>query len=72
MQRFDLSTLASTWRSPVVSRDKIDVFSGGLLHPRTMANLDALGQGPERIRVGRKIGYPVLSLIAWMKSRQEA
>jgi hypothetical protein len=67
----DLSKLRDKWPSTFVSRDKVSDFSGGVLHPRTMANLDALGQGPKgRIRMnGKKIAYPVDELIAWMQSR---
>lgn len=67
----DLSSLRDRWPSPYVAREKVGEFSGGILHPRTMANLDALGQGPKgRIRMnGKKIAYPVDELIKWMQSR---
>lgn len=70
----DLSRLKNKWPSPFVAREKVGEFSGGILHPRTMANLDALGQGPKgRIRVaGKKIAYPVDELVEWMQSRCEA
>ncbi len=69
----DLSKLRDKWPSSYVSRDKVGEFSGGILHPRTLANLDSLGQGPKgRIRVnGKKIAYPVDELVAWMQSRSE-
>ena len=63
---YDLNKLADKWPSAVVAREKVSDFSGGILHPRRMANLDSLGEGPERIRVGRKIAYPVNSLVKWM------
>lgn len=66
---FDFGKLAKSWPAPIVSRTEIARFSGGLLTPRTMANLDSLSEGPPRIRVGRKIAYPVDSLVAWIKSR---
>ncbi|SPD74324.1 hypothetical protein PITCH_A230010 [uncultured Desulfobacterium sp.] len=66
----DLSYLADNWPSPIVSRDKLTEFSGGLLHPRTTANHDCFGTGPKgAIRVGRKVAYPVKSLIEWMEKR---
>ena len=68
---YDLNKLAEKWPSAVVAREKVSDFSGGILHPRRMANLDSLGEGPERIRVGRKIAYPVKSLVAWMQTRME-
>jgi hypothetical protein len=60
--------LSKNWPSEFVSRGEIGVFSGGLLHPRTMANLDSLGQGPKvKVRFGRKIAYEKKSLIQWMR-----
>jgi len=69
----DFSRLAENWPAPFVVRDKVDVFSGNMINPRNIANLDALGQGPKgRIRVGgKKIAYPVDSLIKWLEERSE-
>lgn len=68
--KFDLSKLAENWPSPIVARGHIEKFSGGFLNPRTMANLDCKGLGPKgKFLIGGKIGYPVESVIAWMKSR---
>lgn len=40
------------------------------LHPRTMANLDSLGQGPaERVLLGKTVGYPREALLAWLAAR---
>lgn len=62
--------LASKWPSAIVARSEVGRFSGGLLHPRTMANHDSAGTGPaERISLGRKTAYPVGSLIDWMAQR---
>jgi len=65
-------SLKERWPSSLVSRDKILEFSGGTIHPRTIANLDALGQGPkERLRIGKKVVYHVDSLIKWLEERSE-
>jgi hypothetical protein len=69
MPRSDLSALAAKWPSAIVAREKVGEFSGGILNSKTMANLDSLGQGPERVRIGRKNAYPVLPLIDWMRQR---
>jgi hypothetical protein len=72
--QFELTALADNWPSLLVSRDQhqLDKFSGGILNARTLANADCLGTGPKgRVRVGRKVAYPVDSLINWMKSKQE-
>lgn len=72
MTKADFSSLAAKWPSSFVARDQVDVFSGGILHPRTLANLDSRGEGPQgRIRLGRKIAYSVPELLAWMTARAE-
>ena len=69
---FDFSELAKTWPSPLVTRSEVKRFSGGLLNGRTLANLDSAGLGPpNRIRVGRKIAYPVRDLIRWIAERAQ-
>lgn len=64
-----LEQLAQRWPSTLVARDKIAEFSGGVLTPGTMKNLDSLGMGPPRIYVRRKVVYPIRGLIAWMLDR---
>jgi len=66
---FDFGKFAESWQAPVVARSQIDKFSGGLLHPLTLRNLDSLGQGPPRIKLGRKVAYPVDTLVKWMETR---
>lgn len=61
--------LADAWKAPIVSRGEVGLFSGGLLNARTLANHDSLGTGPKgRLRIGRKVAYPVAELIAWMRA----
>jgi len=57
------------WESAVVARTEVSRFTGGLLSPAYMANLDSLGQGPDRIHIGRKCCYPTHSLVEWLRSR---
>lgn len=65
-----LKVLTDRWGGgPYVARSKVAEFSGGMLNPKTLANLDSLGQGPERIRYGKKIYYPVDELVEWMTKR---
>lgn len=62
--------LRKNWPSTLVSRSEIKRFSGGIITPSYIANMDCRGLGPaERIRIGRKIAYPVDSLIAWLKAK---
>jgi hypothetical protein len=63
------SPLITKWPSTFVSRDKVGEFSGGILHPRTLANLDCKGLGPRRFRVGRKVVYEVSELVRWLSER---
>ena len=62
--------LVRCWGSPIVLRGNVSQFSGGLLHPRTLANLDSLGKGPvHRIKYGRKVAYKTEVLASWMKEK---
>lgn len=68
----NLSPLAARWPSSLVAREKIAEFTGGILTPKTLANLDATGEGPKgRITVGRKVAYPVDLLIDWLETRSK-
>lgn len=71
--KLDLSSLADRWPSSYVAREKVEEFSGGIINAKYLANLDSQGTGiKDRIRIGRKIVYPVSSLISWLESRAEA
>lgn len=64
------NSLAEKWKSAIVAREKIGEFTGGTISPGRIANLDCVGQGPrERIRIGRKVCYPVQPLIDWLIQR---
>lgn len=67
---FSLKFLADNWPSQIVARKEVGRFSGGLLSPKYLANLDSIGKGPStRLRIGRMIVYPVDSLIQWLENR---
>lgn len=61
--------LIESWPSPIVARAEVGRFTGGLLHPRTLANLDALGVGPGKITVGRRVAYDRDALAKWVEDR---
>lgn len=66
----DFHMMKAQWRGgPYVPRGQVGVFSGGILHPRTMANLDCLGLGPPRVWHGKKVFYPVDGLVEWGQRR---
>lgn len=59
--------LVSGWGSPIVARRQAGRFSGGSISPRTLANLDCRGLGPEgRFMVGKNVVYPTESLARWI------
>jgi hypothetical protein len=69
-KNIDLSNLAKKWPSGWVSREKVSEFTGGALSSGRLANLDSIGEGPPgRMKVGRKIVYPVDDLVAWLEER---
>ena len=69
----DLSSLRKSWPSPFVARQEIKNFSGGITSAKYIANLDSQGLGPPgRIKIGRKVAYPIDNLIEWLESRSTA
>ena len=70
--QFNLYALAEAWPSPIVSRSEVRIFSGGLLNPRTMANLDSLGRGAGKIKIGRRVCYCKYALVDWLEQRLNA
>ena len=69
----EIRAMADKWPSTIVSRGEVGKFSGGFVHPRTMANLDSRGEGPSgRVRIGKKSGYTVPTLIDWLITRVDA
>ena len=54
---------------PVFTRKTASAAIGGLMSPKTMANLDALNQGPPKVQLGAKVGYERESFLQWLKGR---
>jgi hypothetical protein len=72
MQNKTFQEMAAKWPSAIVSRTEIRNFTGGVLTERTIANLDSKGEGIEgRFRIGRKIVYPIDSIIRFLENRAE-
>lgn len=67
----DFSRMIKRWPSDFVAREKIGEFTGGIIHPRTMANIDSDKNriSPPRVRFGKKIAYPVKELIEWLNQK---
>jgi predicted DNA-binding transcriptional regulator AlpA len=71
-QKPNLAHLAASWPSPLVSRDNVEKFTGGIITQKTIANHDSKGTGPQgRVKIGRKVAYPVNAFIEWLESRAE-
>lgn len=54
---------------PLISRDHVEELLGGVISAKTLANLDSLGKGPKRMRVGRKVVYLTGDLLEWLETR---
>jgi hypothetical protein len=73
MQKTIFQEMADRWKSPIVARTKIEAFTGGVMSEKYIANLDSAGKGPAgRVRMGRKIAYPVDLLCDWLEGRSSA
>ncbi len=71
--RNHFNELLQKWPSSFVARDKVPEFTGGCISSGRMANLDCLGEGPsQRIRIGRKVCYPVGPFVDWLIERSVA
>jgi hypothetical protein len=54
---------------PLISRDHVEEILGGVISSKSLANLDSLGEGPKRMRVGRKVVYRTVDFLEWLSSR---
>lgn len=67
------SELVAAW-PPIISRDDIAHYTGGMYSSKTMQTYDSKGCGvKDPVRsAGRKVGYQKDELINWFLSRLEA
>ena len=54
---------------PIIARDHVETLLGGVISSKRLANLDSLGEGPKRMRVGRKVAYLTEDLLGWLEGR---
>ncbi len=60
------------WPSTIITRKEINRFTGGVIAPGTLANLDSQKRGiPGAFRIGRTVAYPVDQVCEWLISRLE-
>ena len=70
MQNSKLLQQLSTELPVFFTRKQACIHLGGLLSPRTLANLDSKGCGcPEKKLIGGKIVYPRSEFLKWLESR---
>lgn len=64
------SSMAEKWPSSFVARQEMKNFTGGIISEKYIANLDSQGKGPAgKVRIGRKVAYPVTEVITWLEGR---
>lgn len=66
-----IEKLLCSWSSPYVSRNEVYRFSGGIVSPKTLANADSEGNGPQnKYYFGkRKVFYLATDLAEWIAAR---
>lgn len=67
-KQFSLENLAKRL-PPLIARDQVERLLGGVISGKRLANLDSLGLGPKRIRIGRKVAYKTDDVLAWLETR---
>lgn len=70
MEHMIFEQMAERWPAPIVSRTEVQMFTGGAISEKYLANLDSRNLGPEgRFHIGRKVVYPVHEFVKWLKQR---
>jgi len=68
--KLNLSGMKEKWPSTIVAREEVRNFTGGAISEKYLANLDSQMKGPEeRFKLGRKVVYPVDSMLRWLEAR---
>ena len=68
--KLNLSRMKEKWPSSIVAREEVRNFTGGAVSEKYLANLDSQMKGPEeRFKLGRKVVYPVDSMLRWLEAR---
>ena len=54
-----------------VPRKEVGELLNGIISPKTLANLDSLGEGPDRFKLNGKVFYPRDSFVQWLFQRSQ-
>ena len=61
-----IEDIVTNWSAPTVAHTELEKISGGMLHPKTVANANSAGDGPGgRVKVGRRVGYLIRPFAEW-------
>jgi hypothetical protein len=55
------------WPSPIVTRQEVKTLTGGLISPKTLANLACIGDGPPCEALGGKKVYRIETFVPWLR-----
>lgn len=55
----------------LLTRKDMGKYFGSLISPRYLANLDCLGKGPRRTRIGQKVVYRREDVVEWLQAREQ-
>ena len=68
--KMKIKDIFKDWKSPCMTRDQLYKVTGGLIHPKTIRNLDSLGKGIDgKFFIGRKVAYPTEEVIKYLEKR---
>ncbi len=51
--------------APIISYDEAERITGRILKKKSIQNRCSLGQGPRKIRIGRKVGFRTVDFAEW-------
>lgn len=60
--------MAEAWQAPGFTRPEAKRFTGGLISPKTLANLHSLGSGPPFMRLRGRPYYQVETFVPWLRA----
>ena len=56
---------------PIIARTYLPKLLGGAIAYQTLCNLAVKGKGPVSFKIGKKVCYKKLDVVAWLESRLE-